>query len=77
LNYQDGQEQHPTLAYNYRDYGIGTQILKNLGINKFKVITQNPNIKPQVGGYDVEVTDWFSYNNEWQKVKFFNNCFIK
>uniref|UniRef100_UPI0026032728 3,4-dihydroxy-2-butanone-4-phosphate synthase n=1 Tax=uncultured Chryseobacterium sp. TaxID=259322 RepID=UPI0026032728 len=57
LNYQDGQEQRPTLAYNYRDYGIGTQILKNLGINKFKVITQNPNIKPQVGGYDVEVTE--------------------
>ncbi len=22
LNYQDGQEQHPTLAYNYRDYGL-------------------------------------------------------
>ncbi|WP_345766452.1 3,4-dihydroxy-2-butanone-4-phosphate synthase [Chryseobacterium endophyticum] len=57
LNYQDGQQQHPTLAFNYRDYGIGTQILKNLGINKFKVITQNPNIKPQVGGYDVEVTE--------------------
>ncbi len=57
LNFQDGQEKRPTLASNYRDYGIGTQILKNLGINKFKVITQNPNIKPQVAGYDVEVTE--------------------
>jgi 3,4-dihydroxy 2-butanone 4-phosphate synthase/GTP cyclohydrolase II len=57
LDYQDGQEKRPTLAYNYRDYGIGTQILKNLGINKFKVITQNPDVKPQVGGYDVEVTE--------------------
>ncbi|WPO82139.1 3,4-dihydroxy-2-butanone-4-phosphate synthase [Chryseobacterium sp. JJR-5R] len=57
LNYQDGQQKHPTAAFNYRDYGIGTQILKNLGINKFKVITQNPDIKPQVGGYDVEVTE--------------------
>jgi len=57
LNYQDGQQKHPTAAFNYRDYGIGTQILKNLGINKFKVITQNPNVKPQVGGYDVEVTE--------------------
>ena len=57
LDFQDGQEQYPTIAFNYRDYGIGTQILKNLGINKFRVITQNPNIKPQVGGYDVEVTE--------------------
>lgn len=57
LNFQDGQAKRPTLAYNYRDYGIGTQILKNLGINKFKVITQNPAIKPQVSGYDVEVTE--------------------
>ncbi len=57
LDFQDGQEKRPTLASNYRDYGIGTQILKNLGINKFKVITQNTAIKPQVGGYDVEVTE--------------------
>ncbi|MEC5394919.1 3,4-dihydroxy-2-butanone-4-phosphate synthase [Bergeyella sp. RCAD1439] len=57
LDYQDGQEDRPTLASNFRDYGIGTQILKNLGINKFRVITQNPNIRPQVGGYEVEVTE--------------------
>jgi 3,4-dihydroxy 2-butanone 4-phosphate synthase/GTP cyclohydrolase II len=57
MDFQDGQEKRPTLASNYRDYGIGTQILKNLGINKFKVITQNTSIKPQVAGYDVEVTE--------------------
>ena len=57
LNFQDGQQKHPTASFNYRDYGIGTQILKNLGINKFKVITQNPDVKPQVGGYDVEVVE--------------------
>lgn len=57
LDFQDGAEQRPTLASNFRDYGIGTQILKNLGINKFRVITQSPNLKPVVGGYDVEVTE--------------------
>jgi len=57
LDFQDGQEQRPTLASNYHDYGIGTQILKNLGITKFRVITQNVNQKPLVGGYDVEVTE--------------------
>ena len=57
LDYQDGQEKRPTLASNFRDYGIGTQILKNLGINKFRVITQSPEIKPNVAGYDVEIAE--------------------
>lgn len=57
LNFQDGKSELPTLAANYRDYGIGTQILKNLGINKFKVITQNPDIRPVISGYDVEITE--------------------
>ncbi|MCG2792516.1 MAG: 3,4-dihydroxy-2-butanone-4-phosphate synthase [Weeksellaceae bacterium] len=57
LNYQDAKSKFPTLSPNFRDYGIGTQILKNLGINKFKVITQNPAIKPVISGYDVEITE--------------------
>ena len=57
VDFQNGAQQRPTLASNFRDYGIGTQILKNLGINKFKVISQNPELKPIVGGYDVEVTE--------------------
>ncbi|WP_234110359.1 MULTISPECIES: 3,4-dihydroxy-2-butanone-4-phosphate synthase [Chryseobacterium] len=57
LDFQSGHEMRPTLSSNFRDYGIGTQILKNLGINKFRVITQNVNQKPLVGGYDVEVTE--------------------
>lgn len=57
LNFQEGQEARPTLASNFRDYGIGTQILKNLGINKFRVITQNVDQKPLVAGYDVEVSE--------------------
>ena len=57
VDFQNGAQQRPTLASNFRDYGIGTQILKNLSINKFKVISQSPNLKPIVGGYDVEVTE--------------------
>ena len=57
LDFQDGQEKRPTLSSNFHDYGIGTQILKNLGINKFRVITQDTSLKPVVGGYDVEVTE--------------------
>ncbi len=57
LDFQDGQEKRPTITANFMEYGIGTQILKKLGINKFRVITQNPNQKPIVSGYDVEVTE--------------------
>jgi 3,4-dihydroxy 2-butanone 4-phosphate synthase/GTP cyclohydrolase II len=57
LNFQDGQAQRPTLAANYMEYGIGTQILKKLGINKFRVISQNPQNKPMISGYGVEVTE--------------------
>ena len=47
-------------AANYMEYGIGTQILKNLGINKFRVITQNPEQKPLISGYGVEVAEMVS-----------------
>lgn len=55
----DGQvnDQQSSFVSNFRDYGIGIQILKNLGINKFRIITQNPNVKPAIGGYDVEITE--------------------
>ena len=57
LDYQDGQEQRPTLSANYMEYGIGTQILKKLGATKFRVLTQNVNQKPMISGYGVEVTE--------------------
>lgn len=56
LNYQ-AKGVRPPVAPNFRDYGIGTQILKDLGIHKFKIITQNPNIRPVISGYDIEITE--------------------
>lgn len=57
LDFQDGQVKRPTLTANFMEYGIGTQILKKLGINKFRVISQNIDQKPLVSGYGVEVTE--------------------
>ncbi len=54
-NLQDGQK--PATNLNFAEYGIGTQILKKLGINKFRVISQNPEHKPMISGYGVEVTE--------------------
>lgn len=55
-HYQDGKTHHPT-KNQYSEYGIGTQILKSLGITKFKIITQHPELKPSISGYGVEITE--------------------
>ncbi|RQP14786.1 MAG: 3,4-dihydroxy-2-butanone-4-phosphate synthase [Chryseobacterium sp.] len=57
LQYQLGNERRPTINSNFKDHGIGIQILKNLGISKMKVITRTPDQKPIVSGYDVEITE--------------------
>ena len=56
-NFQDGQVEKPTVAANYMEYGIGTQILKKLGIKKFRVLSQNIAQKPLISGYGVEVVE--------------------
>lgn len=44
-------------APDLRDYGIGAQILKELGISKMKLLTNNPRKIAGLRGYDLEVTD--------------------
>ncbi|MFC4324111.1 bifunctional 3,4-dihydroxy-2-butanone-4-phosphate synthase/GTP cyclohydrolase II [Litchfieldia salsa] len=44
-------------APDLRDYGIGAQILKNLGIQKMRLLTNNPRKITGLKGYDLEVVD--------------------
>ncbi len=39
-----------------RDYGIGAQILRNLGASKIKLITNNPSKKTGLAGYGIEIS---------------------
>lgn len=57
ISYQEGISERPTLSTNFKDYGIGIQIMKDLGIQKLRIITQNPQQKPVVSGYEVEVVE--------------------
>jgi 3,4-dihydroxy 2-butanone 4-phosphate synthase/GTP cyclohydrolase II len=40
-----------------RDYGIGAQILRDLGVSKIKLITNNPKKRVGLIGYGLEIVD--------------------
>lgn len=40
-----------------RDYGIGAQILKDLGVKKLRLMTNNPKKIKGLGGYGLEITE--------------------
>ncbi|MEX2512778.1 MAG: bifunctional 3,4-dihydroxy-2-butanone-4-phosphate synthase/GTP cyclohydrolase II [Cyclobacteriaceae bacterium] len=40
-----------------RDYGVGAQILRDLGISKIKLITNNPTKRVGLSGYGLEIVD--------------------
>ncbi|MGQ1928368.1 3,4-dihydroxy-2-butanone-4-phosphate synthase [Ornithobacterium rhinotracheale] len=58
--YLEGTQENPLRAPDTKDYGIGAQILKDLGIQKMKLITKTPDSKKAIGGYDLEITDFLT-----------------
>src|SRR5687767_1422952 len=48
---------HLGFQMDQRDYGIGAQILRHLGINKLKLITNNPKKRVGLIGYGLEIVD--------------------
>ena len=52
----------PPMKMDYKDFGIGAQILHDLRINKLKVIS-NSNQGPRVGitGYGLEIVEYVKY----------------
>ena len=63
-------------AADLRNYGVGAQILTDLGIKKLKLITNNPRKIAGLGGYGIEVVERVplvicpgDYNAEYLNVK--------
>lgn len=42
---------------DHREYGIGSQILRQLGIRKMRLLTNNPDKIYNISGYGLEITD--------------------
>ena len=40
-----------------RDYGVGAQILRDLGIHKIRLMTNNPKKRAGLKGYDLEIVE--------------------
>ena len=55
----DTVEANLQLGFNMdeRDYGVGAQILRDLGISKMKLMTNNPTKRAGLTGYGLEVAD--------------------
>lgn len=57
---QSQNEAEPTdasLDMDHRDYGIGCQILRDLGIRRLRLLTNNPRKRVGLAGYGLELTE--------------------
>jgi 3,4-dihydroxy 2-butanone 4-phosphate synthase/GTP cyclohydrolase II len=50
-----------------RDYGIGAQILRNLGLKKLKLLTNNPRKFIALSGYGLEIAERVSMEVQYRK----------
>lgn len=53
----------PRIVMDSKDFGIGAQILHDLGIRKIRLVTNSKNIKKRVGmiGYGLEISEYVNY----------------
>jgi len=62
-NQSNHEAYHPSLKMDEKDYGIGAQILHNLGIEKLRVLSNATTFRKRVGmtGYGIEIIEYVNY----------------
>ena len=62
-NQINGNIKAPDIKMDNKDFGIGAQILHDLGIRKIRLVSNSKNIKKRVGmiGYGLEITEYVNY----------------
>ena len=48
---------HLGVPMDARDYGVGAQILRSLGISKIRLISNNPKKRAAILGYGLEIVE--------------------
>jgi 3,4-dihydroxy 2-butanone 4-phosphate synthase/GTP cyclohydrolase II len=54
----DDPSNDPLKSKIQRDFGVGAQILRDLGISKIKLLTNNPKKRIALDGYGLEITEF-------------------
>lgn len=59
INGKKKKDVAPSFVYqaDFREYGIGAQILRDLGVRKMRLITNNPRNLVGLSGYGLEITE--------------------
>jgi 3,4-dihydroxy 2-butanone 4-phosphate synthase / GTP cyclohydrolase II len=66
-HHEAGNEQVGSNESALREFGIGAQILRDLGVRKMKLLTNNPRKIKGLKGYDLEVVETVPLEMEKQK----------
>lgn len=53
----DIDQEGPTSPMDQRDYGVGAQILRDLGAHKLRLITNHPQKRAGIEGYELEIIE--------------------
>jgi 3,4-dihydroxy 2-butanone 4-phosphate synthase/GTP cyclohydrolase II len=60
------KDWNPSFVYraDFREYGIGAQILRDLGVGKMRLLTNNPRNLVGLSGYGLEITESVPFSTE-------------
>lgn len=60
IQFSEGKSESGIIPDDLKDYGIGAQIIQDLGIKKVDLITRNPDRKWVISGFDIDIVEYTS-----------------